>query len=385
MERSLFGENTTGLLKEITVQGKKDWAFVPFSLPNEWNIPGDLWPLLAEAREELARLDGVGRHMTNYELLLQPLQKREAIKSSSLEGTYATPMELLLYEINPRKPKSAGDPANAWREVFNYGSSLQLGQSLMSELPFSLRFIRELHKELLKNVRGFNKNPGYFRNAQVHIGSDRRFIPPPPKDMLACLNEFEVHLHQHKKIDPLLYCFMAHYQFEAIHPFLDGNGRVGRLLLSLMIYQLCNLTNPWLYLSAYFDKHKDEYIDSLFKVSSEGDWYRWAAFCLRGTIQESKNAIQRIDNLLQLRDEYQNKMLEVGGNIRLSRIIEKLFEFPATSVPQIIKLNSISFPTAKSDIEKLMNIGVLHKSTIATRPQVYFALGIMDAAYSDLT
>jgi Fic family protein len=170
------------------------------------------------------------------------------LKSSSLEGTYATPEQLLLFEIEPREPKSSKDPVNSWREVSNYSRALRIGQDLLSDLPISLRLIKELHKELLRGVRGENKNPGNFRRTQVHIGSDRRFIPPPPTKVKDCLNDLELYIHTENNIDPLIAAFMVHYQFETIHPFMDGNGRVGRLLLSLMIFQNCNLKSPWLYL-----------------------------------------------------------------------------------------------------------------------------------------
>ena len=167
MDELKFTSDALGTLKEISIHGAKDVAFIPDPLPNNWTVPQKIWPLLTRAREELARLDGAGRHMPNYEFLLRPLQRREALRSSSLEGTYATPEQLLLYEIDPKEPKSFRDPVNASKEVANYGNALRLGQKLLNELPVSLRFIREIHRELLSGVRGHQRDPGNFRRTQV--------------------------------------------------------------------------------------------------------------------------------------------------------------------------------------------------------------------------
>lgn len=177
---------------------------------------------------------------------------------------------------------------------------------------------------------------------------------------------------------------MVHYQFEAIHPFLDGNGRVGRLLLSLMIYEQCKLSKPWLYLSAFFDKYKDEYINFLFEVSAKGNWKDWIAFCLRGTIEQSKDAVRRFDKLLTLRSQYMELLDQSRGNIRLNRLIEHLFESPAITIPQLATMCGISYPTARADLERLMNVNILIESDISERPKIYFASDILEIAYGDL-
>lgn len=384
MDRSIFTANAPGKLWELSLEGSKDWAFVPKPLPKQWDIPTEIWALLVQAREELARLDGIGRYMPNYNLLLRPLQRREALRSSSLEGTYATPQQLLLFEIDPREPRSAADPVSAWQEVWNYSKALELGLHLLVKQPLSLNLIRKIHQELLNGVRGCHKDPGNFRRSQVHIGSDRRFVPPPPNEVVSCLDALEKFIHQEKDIDPLIFCFMVHYQFEAIHPFLDGNGRVGRLLLSLMIYQHCNLSKPWLYLSAFFDKYKDEYINLLFEISAKGTWKNWIAFCLRGTIEQSREAVKRFDKLLVLRSQYMELLDQSRGNIRLNRLIEHLFESPAITIPQLAQMCSITYPTARADLERLVNVGILIESDMSERPKIYFASNILEIAYGDL-
>lgn len=384
MDKSLFGTNSLGRLTKIHIHDTEDYAFIPAPLSTDWEMPNSLWPLLVTAKEELARLDGVGRHMPNYELFLRPLQQREALKSSSLEGTYATPEELLLFEIDPREPKSSKDPVNSWKEVSNYSRSLRLGQDLLKDLPISLRLIKELHNELLSGVRGNNKNPGNFRKTQVHIGSDRRFIPPPPISVMNCLNDLEVYIHKEIDIDPLVFSFMVHYQFETIHPFLDGNGRVGRLLLSLMIFQNCKLKSPWLYLSAFFEKYKDEYIKYLFEVSSKGSWENWLAFCLRATIYQAKDAIKRCDQLLLLKEKYSEQIMQKGENVRLSKIIEMLFEYPVFTIPQVSRWLNVSYPTARNDIMKLIKLGLISASKIKHgQSKFYIAQDILSIAYNE--
>lgn len=385
MDKSYFSDRSPGELVNIDIHGGRDCAFVPSQLPDDYEIPLELWPLLAEAREELARLDGIGRHMPNYNLLLKPLQHREALKSSSLEGTYATPVELLLYEIEPKEPKSSSDRINAWKEVNNYNKALVKGQILLESIPVSLRFIRDVHSVLMTGVRGHHRDPGNFRRTQVHIGSDRRFIPPPPRRLADCLSDLEKYIHRESKIDPLVFCFLVHYQFETIHPFLDGNGRVGRLLLSLMIFHWCNLNSPWLYLSAFFDKYKEEYITNLFNVSAKGNFDTWIAYCLRATLSQSKDAIDRCDQLLNLREEYIKRIEECkNASTRLRGILERLFETPVITVPHVVKFFNVSYPTARKDIMAFQDLKILSEIPDSTRPKIFMAPEIFNIAYSDV-
>jgi len=380
MDTSKFTENKTGRLVRVKIP-PDDWAFIPDPLPPRWHFPVELWPLLSKAKESIARLDGIGRTLPNPELLLRPLQSREAIRSSSLEGTYASPQQLLLFQLQPREPKSERDPANAWLEVSNYGRALHQGMVFLQELPLCLRLIRELQKTLLTGVRGKDKAPGEFRKSQVHIGSNRRFVPPPVNHMLTCLDDFEKRLNQEDpNYDPLVRCYLIHYQFEAIHPFIDGNGRVGRALLSLMIYKWCALTMPWLYMSAFFEQYKDEYIDKLFRVSSNGDWACWIEFCLRGTIFQAEDSIQRCDALRLLKDRYHQE----AGTIttRTYAIIDQLFIYPLLTIPGLVQEFSITYPTAKSDVHSLIDKGILEELP-DVRPKTFFAPGIFNIVYGE--
>lgn len=381
MDISKFTEAKTGQLVEISTP-VDDWAFVPGPLPpSNWTFPVNLWPLLAEAKEEVARLDGIGRTLPNPELLLRPLQSREAIRSSSLEGTYATAEELLLFELNPRESKSEKDPINSRLEVNNYSRSLRLGMDLLNELPFCLRLIKEVHRELLSGVRGRDKAPGEFRRVQNHVGSDFRFIPPPQNYLDSCLDVFEKQLNEPPvDFDPLIHCYLMHYQFETIHPFLDGNGRVGRVLLSLMVFKLCEISAPWLYMSAYFERYKDEYIDSLFNVSARGAWSEWVEFCLRGTVVQAKDSISRCEHLGTLKDKYHQEA--EGAGPRSHPIIEDLFTSPILTIPNVASRYGISYPTAKSDVNKLVRLKILAKIEDA-RPKIFYCPGIFRIAYEE--
>lgn len=382
MDPKRFTDNKLGSLAPISAPGP-DVAFVPDPLPLSWSMPADMWPLLMAARESLARLDGVGRHLTNPQLLLVPLQQREALRSSSMEGTYATPEELLLYQMDQRDPASDADQANDWREVLNYGRSLQLGVNLLQDgLPISLRLVREMHRTLLSGVRGQDKRPSEFRDCQVHVGVGARFVPPPPNQVMACLDSFEKYHHAESSVDPLIRAFMAHYQFETIHPFRDGNGRVGRLLLSLTVAHWLEMGSPWLYMSAFFERHKDEYIDRLFMVSADGQWAQWITFCLQGVVEQANDTIRRIDQLVALREDFANRVAQSGGNARLHGIVERLFVSPVVTIPAVAIAAEVTYPTAKSDITRLVDLGILKEGTGMT-PKYFFSPQIYDIAFGD--
>ncbi len=337
------------------------------------------WPLLARAKEELGRLDGIGRTLPNRSLLLRPLQRREAIRSSSLEGTYASAEELLLFELESDVGPTT-EKTNDWREVLNYAAALRTGTELLETLPLSLRLIREMHLVLLSNVRGKDRSPGEFRRHQVHLGSDRRYIPPPPDELPAALDRFERFLNSADEIDPLIRTFMAHYQFEAIHPFADGNGRVGRALLSLTAYKWCSLSNPWLYVSPFFDRHKDEYISALFSVSTRGEWDQWFDLCCRATIDACRDAIKRCERLLAIRDDHHSRA--DGRGVRMHTIVEALFANPIVRITDLANRLEVTYPTAKADIERLVEAGVLTELRDAY-PKAFYARDIFDAAYSE--
>jgi Fic family protein len=379
MDAKSFIENSPGAIVAIH-EGRI--AFVPDPLPPRWEFPPTLWPLLAEAKQQIGILEGIGRTLPNPAILLRPLADRESLKSSSLEGTYVTSKELLLFELAPRTARSENDPANDRREVLNYRKALEHGTT--SALPLSLRLLKELHGILLKGVRGRDRSPGEFRRVQVAIGRSEKFIPPPPERVMECLDPLERYWHAvPSPYDPLVDCFLIHYQFETIHPFVDGNGRVGRLLLAIMLLERCGLSKPWLYMSEFFERNRDEYFQRLFDVSTKADWSGWIAFCLRGTVEQAKDTIQRCERLRSLRDKFMEKLQDVGGSVRLGSIVDRMFYSPFIRVAEIQKEHGITYPTASADIQRLVKAGIL-QALPNVRPKTFYCPDVLNVAYDRL-
>jgi Fic family protein len=383
MDRKQFTPLMPGRL--VSVQGPTAdvrCAFLPNHLPPKWSWPTNLWPILLEARTALASLDGTGKHLPNPEIILKPLQQREAQLSSQLEGTITDPKQQVLFQADPRYPVSDTDPANAFREVYNYGRALRLRFDRTNPLPLSLRLLRDLHALLMDGVRGSEQKPGEFRTLQNQIGWPiARFVPPPPQHLTESLNSFEKYLHADNGFDPLVKAFLAHYQFETIHPFRDGNGRVGRLLLALTIADWCKLSNQWLYMSAFFEKRKTEYMDLMLGVSTHGDWEAWIKFCLEGVVAQSADAEKRCDKLLKLHCKFHARLK--GGSVRLSRLVDSLFDSPVISVKQYTKIFGVTYPTARSDLKKLQAHGIveeLDKADLIT----YYSKPIYAITYEEI-
>jgi Fic family protein len=235
----------------------------------------------------------------------------------------------------------------------------------------------------MEDVRGEEHAPGEFRKLQVAIGSSRRFVPPPPLNIQHCLDEFERYLHEKDKFDPLVDCFLVHYQFEAIHPFRDGNGRVGRLLMAMMIQQRCQLSHPWLYLSDYFARNREEYIQRLFHVSVSNHWAKWVEFCLRGTAEQATKTIERCDRLRSLREDYMRRLENVGGKVRMNRIVDDLFHLPMVRVVDLPARLGITYPTAKADLDRLVAAGILAELE-GEQVRAYYAPEIFQIVYADM-
>jgi len=358
-------------------------AFVPNPLPPKWEWPSSLWPLLLDARRSLSSLDGTGKHLPNPEILLQPLQGREAQLSSQLEGTFTDPQKQILFQADPSYPISANDPVNAFREVFNYRRALRLRLDNKNVLPLSLRLIRQLHEILMHGVRGSEQQPGEFRAIQDQIGHPARFVPSPPEHLGASLDDFEKYLHSEEcDYDPLIKAFLTHYQFETIHPFRDGNGRVGRLLLSWVIAEWCELSNQWLYMSAFFERRKKEYMDLMLSVSTEGAWEPWLRFCLEGVVAQSIDAEKRCDKLLSLHKDFHNRLS--GGSVRLSKLVDHLFTSPVISVNQYKRLLSVTYPTARADLRKLEIAGIVEQVS-GSEEITYYSPTIYRVTYEDIS
>lgn len=352
-------------------------AFLPANLPPAWEWDQALWPLLVEARSQLKGLDGIGKHLPNPEILLRPLQLREAKLSSQLEGTITDPQKQALFQADPRYPTSVTDPLNAYREIYNYGRALRL--RVNEAVPLSKRIIRQLHAVLMDGVRGYQERPGEFRTIQVQISHPARFVPPPPQHVEGLMDDLERYMHLDDGSDPLVRAFIAHYQFEAIHPFRDGNGRVGRLLLALSIAEWCGLSSQWLYMSAFFERRKQEYMDLLLRVSTHGSWDLWVKFCLEGVVSQAKDTERRCERLLKLHRDFRDRLK--GGSVRLSAIVDGLFESPVLTVTQVKNTFNVTYPTARADLLKLEGLGILQPLEM---PQItYYCAPIYGVIYED--
>jgi Fic family protein len=369
-----------GRLVEIA-QPRKDWAFIPAKLPQNWGFDYALWPLLVEAKEALGTLNGIGQTLADPQLLLRPLRRREAIASSKIEGTYVTPERLALFELHPSDPTSADDRRADWLEVFNYSEALEYGQKELQTMPICNRVVKGMHKILMRGVRGRTKSPGEFRTWQVQIGSTGRFIPPPASELPALMGNLEEYINKpNDQLDPLVRCFVVHYQFETIHPFGDGNGRVGRSLLALMIYQWLGHSMPWLYMSNFYEQWKDEYVDNLYRVSTQGAWAEWIEFCLRGVIAQANDAIRRCREFNRLRKDFKARLDGCSKTSRSHDIIDRLFTEPVVTIPSLVSRFKVTYHTARADVRKLMQAGILQELEDAY-PKSYFSPELMQAAY----
>jgi len=379
MDPSKFTENATG---QVVTIGGGEYAFIPNPLPPRWEFPVRLWPLLAEVKQQLGELEGLGSVLPNPTVLLRPLSDREAIGSSALEGTYATPRELLLFELEPKEATTTHDKKNEHREVWNYKQALTHGTT--SGLPLSNRFVRELHAILLDGVRGRDRTPGEFRTIQVAIGATRRFVPPPPQAVVPCMSPLEAYFHDESGMyDPIVHSFLVHYQFETIHPFIDGNGRVGRLLLAIMLQQRCGLSKPWLYMSEFFEQNRDEYTERLFAVSAVGAWTEWVEFCLTGALAQARATITRCRHLLELQETFRQRAADAGGSVRLMQIVDMVFDSPFIQVASLARNLGVTYPTAKSDIDRLVQAGILSELP-NINPRTFYSKDVFRVAYDAL-
>lgn len=387
MDIKQFKENKTGELVRVSgVPGITD-AFIPNPMPPDWEDEQSLYRLLVEANKELARLDGIGRHLPNPQLLIQPLHHLEAQMSSALEGTITQPEQQMLFDLDPEEAGGGEESKNDFLEVSNYKKALRLRVGTYANLPISLRLIKELHHILLEGVRGEQSDAGEFRRLMVQIGRPARYVPPPVNEVPRLLDNLEKFIHlDTPQYDPLIKAFIIHYQFEAIHPFSDGNGRVGRLLLSLMIQEYCNLSNQWLYLSPYFKRNRSEYIDRLLGVSTEGDWAGWLAFCLQGVVEESRSTQDRCRRLLAYSQEFHDKLKGCGrSNARLIEIVNNLLISPILTVPLIQRRYSVTRTTANRDIQCLTELGIIEElGERWARAKAYYAPAISSVIFEGL-
>jgi len=350
-------------------------------------LTAELVGALSEADRALGRLDGVGRRLPNPHLLIGPFVRREAVLSSRIEGTQAQLSDLYLFDVSPTVEPKVPDV----REVANYVLALEQGLRRLADLPLSLRLIRELHEQLMAGARGEGRAPGEFRRTQNWIGppdsgpGEATFMPPPPPAMEEALGAFETYLHSSGDLPPLIQLALIHYQFEAIHPFLDGNGRIGRLLITLWLCNRGLLCQPLLYLSAYFEQHRSEYYRLLLEVSQKGHWVRWATFFLVGVAQQAADAIERANRLLALRDEFHSRLQTVRGSVLAFRLVDELFNRPYANTRLVSRLLEVTHPGAQGILDRLVEANILCEITQKKRNRIYVAEEIMDAIEGPLS
>ncbi len=362
-------------------------AFVPHPLPPTVAYDGRLMSLLSDADRALGELNGLGRMVPNPDLLIGPFVHREAVLSSKIEGTQATITDVYALEagqvgLSPRRPSDV-------REVANYIDSLRYGLDRLETLPVSLRLFRELHARLMAGVRGQGATPGEFRTSQNWIGppgcllSDATYVPSPPSELMDCLGRFELYCHQEDGANPpLVRLGLIHGQFEMIHPFLDGNGRIGRLLITLLLVHWGLLSLPLLYLSAFFERRRPEYYDRLLGISQRGAWEEWIAFFLEGVRTESRDAAERAKRLQDLQHRWRDLFTGVRGSALTLRLVDALFEGPIVTIPRAQEILGVTYPSAKAHVDKLVSARVLAPFGARAYGRAFVAeeiLGIIDA------
>jgi Fic family protein len=352
------------------------YAFIPAPLPPNlvWSLP--LISALSEAERNLSHLAALAGAFPFPRLLIQPFMRREAVLSSRIEGTRATLAELYTYESTQLSFLEPGDDV---REVHNYVTALDYGLERLKTLPISLRLIREIHEKLMQGVRGGNLTPGEFRRTQNWIepaGSTimtATYVPPPVDEMNQALGDLEKFIHDGAGVPVLARAAMIHYQFEALHPFLDGNGRVGRLLMALLFTEWNILPQPLLNLSVYFERYRQEYYDHLLAVSQRGSWDAWLRFFLRGVSTQARDSLVRMQRLEAIRTKYEHLAKADRNSARMGAVLDFLFTRPILSTKQLAGSLDMPFKTARQYIEKLAKAGILREVTGNARNQIYRA------------
>lgn len=349
-------------------------AFIPAMLPPAAppiQIAGELQSLLSLADRALGRLDGSIQTLPNPDLFVYMYVRKEAVLSSQIEGTQSSLQDVLAAEAKifaPDQPKDVD-------EVVNYVGAMNYGLKRLAKLPVSVRLIREIHTQLLQGVRGSHLTPGELRTSQNWIGSggctlnEAAFVPPPPHEVPGLLANLETFLHNDTSLPLLIKIGLAHAQFETIHPFLDGNGRVGRLLITFLLCEQNVLGKPVLYLSYFFKRHRQEYYERLQAVRDAGTWEQWLAFFLRGVVEVSKQATDTARRVLSLREEHRRLITGKLGRTAANghRLLESLYEHPIVSVNEVQTLIGTTYPAANDLVARMAEYGILHEFTGQTR------------------
>ena len=362
-------------------------AFIPNSLPPEppLKLDSELVALLSAADQALGRLDGVADTLPNPDIFVQMYVRKEAVLSSQIEGTQASLVDVLEYEAEIDHRHLPSDVL----ETLNYVKALHAGLERLNDLPLCNRLFREIHGILMEGVRGQEKAPGQFRETQNWIGppgsnlNNAAYVPPPPDEMFRAMGDLENYLNS-EVFTPLLFkCGLAHGQFEMIHPFLDGNGRLGRLLITFLLCQQEALKRPLLYLSAYFKEHQEEYYARLYAISNEGDWEGWLKYFLKGVEQVSREATGTARAIIAMREEHRQVVQQgVPGRYGLP-LLDFLCQNPVIMVGRIERNLGVSYVTANNLAHSFEELGLLEEITHRPRNKVYRYQPYLDILYRD--
>ncbi|MDE0652409.1 MAG: Fic family protein [bacterium] len=353
-------------------------AYFPEPLPRSLALSQESIMRTADAEAALGRLAGAGRLLGNPQLLIYPYLRREAVSSTRIEGTQASLSDIFDAEAD-------GRPASGEiEEVVNYIQAMELGIGRLPELPLSLRLMCEMHSVILTGVRGAERLPGEVRRTQNWVGNPDAtvatalFVPPPPEKVGALLSDLERFIHDTPQLPPLVQTALVHYQFETIHPFLDGNGRLGRLLIVFFLIQRGRLQTPLLYLSSYFEAHRDTYYETLQGVRERGDFESWLQFFLRGVEVQAGDAITRSERLMDLREQYRQVVLAESRGAP-NALVDLAFQRPFLNGRMVETGLGISRPSALRALERLENLGLLHAAPEGPRRQRrWVAVEVMD-------
>ena len=363
--------------RTVPVEGSVT-AFVPAPLPPEVRWTEALVATLSQADRAVGQLAGEGRRLPDPHLFIGPFLRREAVLSSRIEGTRTTLGEVLAAAADSR-PKTRSED---FREVLNYVEALEYGLERLDSLPLSLRLVREMHERLLRGVRGDQAVPGRFRCVQNWIGgagpiAEATYVPPPPNEVAPALGALEKFLHDNR-FPPLVQIALVHAQFEAIHPFLDGNGRVGRLLITLMLMDREVLPSPLLYLSAWFESRRDEYYDRLLAVTRRGDWEGWLLYFLRGVERQAKDVVARIRHIGALVEQWKRE-LAGARSVFVVRALDLFAERPFWGLPGLATALDTTYTTAQRTLRRLESVGIVEPVGDGRRNRIYAAQAILEA------
>lgn len=371
-----MAERIAGELVPGSLASERYQAFVPYPLPPDppVDMTAEIFLLLEAANRALGRLDGLAALFPDPDLFIYFYVRKEALLSSQIEGTQSSLSDLLLFESD----EVPGVPLDDVQEVSCYVAAMNYGlERIRGDFPLSLRLLREIHAKLLNNGRGAEKDPGEFRRQQNWIGGSRpslaMFVPPPPDRLVQCLNDFEAFLHVDPPPVPLLIkAAMAHAQFETIHPFLDGNGRLGRLLITLLLCAEDAMSQPILYLSLYFKANRDEYYQRLQLVRERADWEGWIAFFLRGVKETSEQAAQAGKLILSIFDDDRKRIDQIGrGSGSAMRVFQALQRKPMLTIPHAAETLQLSQPAVTAAFANLVDLEIAREVTGRQRGRIF--------------